>query len=115
MSKPSRKRRNPPRQTSKNRGQCPIRQECLPIPHSDAWFEASLETNTQQAMLTGIVVDRAGRLDVCSICGEDPAPVYELPGDPGLPLRLCKYCLEIRTWMFEEHFRPRCLSGSQDT
>lgn len=53
----------------------------------------------------------AGRDDVCSICGDDPATDYKLASDqmtPGIiaTLRLCDDCLRIRRSMYSENFVP---------
>jgi hypothetical protein len=98
MGKASRKRRNPRRQPTPNN-------ESL-VPHSDAWFEALLRVDPWTALLTGAVLDRAQRLDVCSICGETSAPIYDLLEVPHLPLRLCSDCADIQRHM-GTHIQPR--------
>ena len=86
MSKPSRKRRNPLRQTGGQR-------HSRLVPHSDAWYAALVQIDPAQAFMTQAVVDHAGRPDVCSVCGDKPARIYDLTADPSLPIRLCDRCL----------------------
>lgn len=98
MSKPSRKRRNPLRPHSSPQQL---------TPHTSAWFDAILQVDTDKALMTGSIVAHAGRLDVCSICGDAPAPIYDLLDDPFPPVRLCAECLGIRQAMFAESYQPR--------
>lgn len=76
-------------------------------PHTSAWFEALLRQNTQQAMHTMGIIKAASdhhgreRLDVCSICGDEPAPICRLTKPKQRPgwlatLRLCDDCRQIR-------------------
>lgn len=70
-------------------------------PHSPEWFAALKEWNPYQAAATRVIVDRAGKLDVCSVCGDEPASDYKLDEEsPPLgsvrTLRLCDDCLRIR-------------------
>jgi hypothetical protein len=72
------------------------------MPHSPEWFAALSEWNPYQAQQARMVVERVGRLDVCSICGDEPAPVYRL--DEGIPppgsvatVRLCDDCFGARS------------------
>lgn len=60
--------------------------------------------------MTRHVVEAAGNLEVCSICGDDPATAYRLPVDQrssaGVDtLRLCDDCLQIRV-IGGEAFKP---------
>lgn len=71
------------------------------MPHSPEWFAALKEWNPYQAEITSTVIKLAGKVDVCSICGDEPASVYKLnDGPPPLgsvaTLRLCEDCLQIR-------------------
>jgi len=57
------------------------------------------------------VVQAAGRIDVCSICGDDPAPICKLTkprpsGDVLITLRLCDDCRSIRKSMHQETYIP---------
>jgi hypothetical protein len=70
-------------------------------PHSRAWFDALSAFNARQAAHTRQIVQMAGHIDVCSVCGDEPASDYHLDGHH-LPrnavrtLRLCEVCLGIR-------------------
>lgn len=89
MGKPSRKRRNPMHQSEGNGRSNP---RAL-TPHSSAWFEAQLQTETLRALWTGEILGQAGRMDACSVCGDTPAPIYDDLEEPYLPLRLCADCI----------------------
>lgn len=71
-------------------------------PHSPEWFAALESWNPYQATVSRAATELSGSLEACSICGDEPAPVYRL--DEGTPppgsvatLRLCDDCLGIRT------------------
>lgn len=71
------------------------------VPHTDEWFAALSHWNPTQAMMTRMVLQTAGRSDVCSVCGDDPARDYRLDEEHRPPsgvdtLRLCDACLLIR-------------------
>lgn len=71
------------------------------VPHTPEWFSALAHWSPTQAGITRHVVESAGSLEVCSICGDDPADDYRLPVDQrplaGVDtLRLCDDCLQIR-------------------
>jgi hypothetical protein len=79
-------------------------------PHSPEWFTALQQWDPAKAMMTREVVELAGRTDVCSICGDDPASDYLLeeeyrPAGGPDTLRLCDDCLEIRRWSGEPFTR----------
>jgi hypothetical protein len=70
-------------------------------PHSPEWFVALRDWNPYQADATRVIVELTGKLDVCSICGDEPASDYKLDEEtPPLgsvrSLRLCDGCLRIR-------------------
>lgn len=72
------------------------------VPHSPEWFAALKEWNPYQAQASRAIVDLAGKVDVCSVCGDEPAADYKLDEErPPLgsvrSLRLCDDCLRIRT------------------
>jgi hypothetical protein len=76
-------------------------------PHSSEWFEALMQFNPDQALMTMAIIRAAGREDVCSICGDEPARDYEIVGqefEPGavVTIRLCDDCLGIRKSMYGE-------------
>jgi hypothetical protein len=80
------------------------------IPHSHEWFKALARINKQQAAQTRQIVSLAGRVDVCGVCGDDPAKDYEILGvtfAPGVPatIRLCEDCKTIRERQYDEKFR----------
>lgn len=101
MSKPSRSHKNP---LWLSAGSTPFR---TMIPHSAEWFETLLELDTVQAMMTGAVLVRKGRIDVCSICGDTPAPIYDLTDELFLPIRLCDNCRLVRLHLFGERYERR--------
>jgi hypothetical protein len=78
-------------------------------PHAPEWFAALERQDPQQAAQTRQIVSMAGRLDVCSVCGDDPAPVYRLvapvppAAHPGT-MRLCNDCAGIRKSMHGETY-----------
>jgi hypothetical protein len=68
-----------------------------PTPHSEEWFEALRKSNPRQAVMTRAVINSAGRIDICSICGGRPAADYRLLdpilGDDAVDtIRLCDDC-----------------------
>ena len=76
-------------------------------PHSKEWFQALEAFNPDQAAMTKTVVEAAGRMDICSICGDHPAKDYklveeDLPPEAVGTIRLCNDCLTIR----DESFVP---------
>jgi hypothetical protein len=96
MGTPSRKHRNPV-----------VAQRRLLVPHSPAWFAHLERCVPHQAAMTRVVLDRAGRVDTCSVCGDTPAPIFEDLDAPSLPIRLCAECLTIRMSLFGERSRHR--------
>ncbi len=80
-----------------------------PKPHSQEWFEALEKFNPMQAAIVKQVVATIGRLDVCSICGDNPAKDYKLiakglPEDAVATIRLCDDCLNMREHMYKEKY-----------
>jgi hypothetical protein len=65
-------------------------------PHTPLWFAALMRINPRQAALTVDALTMAGRDDACSICGDCPAPIYEVCEPPYVPLRLCADCWTIQ-------------------
>jgi hypothetical protein len=78
-------------------------------PHSVEWFAALEADAPLQAAHTRRIIEMAGRNDVCSICGDQPATDYFLEGE-NLPLavrtlRLCDDCHEIRGMQGDHYSR----------
>ena len=80
-------------------------------PHTSEWFEAMMMANGQQAHHTMAIVAKAkGKKEVCSICGDEPAPVYEVvsptpPDGTVATIRLDDDCMAIRKANFGERFK----------
>jgi permuted papain-like amidase YaeF/Yiix C92 family enzyme len=71
------------------------------VPHSPEWFAAQQLWDPFKAAQTKSIIGAAGREDVCSVCGDDPAQDYRLekafrPAGGVDTLRLCDDCLTIR-------------------
>ena len=82
-----------------------------PRPHSPEWFRALDASNPTQAAHTRQIIASAGRDDVCSVCGDDPAEDYKVIGSSFsakavASIRLCGDCREIRIEMHGEQFAP---------
>ena len=80
------------------------------MPHTTEWFAALSVWDPTQAAMTRQAINMAGSLEVCSVCGDDPAQDYRLPkpyrAAGGVDtLRLCDDCLGIRQGMGEP-FEP---------
>lgn len=65
-------------------------------PNTPAWLAALADANPRQAAITAAVVDCAGRADMCSICGDAPAPVYRIEAGSAPLVRLCDECRAIQ-------------------
>lgn len=79
-------------------------------PHSPEWFAALEAFDQVQAAHTRKILRVAGRDDVCSIRGDDPASDYKLvspkPHKDGVgTIRLCEDCVVIKK-MNGETFQP---------
>ncbi|MEO2219452.1 YiiX/YebB-like N1pC/P60 family cysteine hydrolase [Chromobacterium vaccinii] len=79
-------------------------------PHTIEWFAALEQWDPPKAMMARMAIELAGRPDVCSICGDDPACDYCLeeecrPAGGVDTLRLCDDCVQIRR-MSGELFIP---------
>lgn len=66
------------------------------IPHTDEWFAWLKSRSPKQAALTRSIVTAAGKSEVCSVCGDEDAPVYCSTSDPSATIRLCDDCRRIR-------------------
>ena len=70
-------------------------------PHSSEWFDALAAFNPAQALHTRAILRAAGRSDVCSVCGDDPASDFQMvspiPDQSSVAaIRLCDDCGSIR-------------------
>jgi len=70
-------------------------------PHTAEWFAALEVWDPPKAAMTRKVIELAESVNVCSICGDDPANDYRLeeayrPASGVDTLRLCDDCLAIR-------------------
>jgi hypothetical protein len=72
--------------------------------HSPEWFKALEKINPMQADQTRQILSLVGRDDVCSVCGDDPAPEYETVGENVPRLRLCEDCRHLRVSMYGQKF-----------
>jgi hypothetical protein len=82
-----------------------------PEPHSGEWLAALEAFDPAQAAHTRQIIKSAGRKDVCSICGDDPAADFKivqenLPGNAVASIRLCGDCRAIRSAMHGERYEP---------
>lgn len=74
------------------------------LPHTDYWYSIVDRVEPALAALSRAAVSAESSIDVCSSCGDQPAPAYRLLNDaetmPGVPsLRLCDDCVQIRRGM----------------
>jgi hypothetical protein len=70
-------------------------------PHSSEWFDALAAFNPAQVAHTRTILKAAGRDDVCSICGDDPASDFQIvlpfPDQNAVAtVRLCDDCQKLR-------------------
>jgi len=69
-------------------------------PHSPEWFSALDSFLPAQAAHTRQILKAAGRKDVCSICGDDPAEDFKiveenLAANAVASIRLCADCRKL--------------------
>lgn len=81
------------------------------VPHSPEWFHAMESFDPIKAAITRMVIEVTGSLDVCSICGDDPAYDYRLVDkymqkNAVATIRLCDDCLRIKKKIHREVFVP---------
>jgi len=79
-------------------------------PNSPEWLAALESFDQVQAAHTRTILRAAGREDVCSICGDEPASDYKLVSpkpyrDAVATIRLCEDCVKIRK-MNGQTFQP---------
>lgn len=82
-----------------------------PVPHSPDWFDALETFDSGQAAHTRQIVKRAGRSDVCSVCGDSPTLDYkvvgsDLPANAVGTIRLCGDCRSMREMIHGEKYEP---------
>jgi len=78
-----------------------------PVPHTPAWFAQMLPFHPPAVFFAQTHIARTGRLDICSVCGDTPAPIYDAVNAPHQSLRLCADCLGIRAALYDERYRLR--------
>ena len=74
-------------------------------PHTSEWFAAMAGIKPLHAAHAATIIQKTGKKEVCTVCGDEPAPVGTL--NPGLPitLRMCSDCQEIRKGTYGETFK----------
>jgi hypothetical protein len=82
-------------------GRVPLSAPPTLTPHTPEWFTALEQWDLPKVMMTREIIRLSGRLDVCSVCGDDPASDYRLaeghrPAGGVDTLRLCDDCVRIR-------------------
>lgn len=85
-------------------------------PHSPEWFRALEAFDPSKAVITRLAVTISGSLDVCSICGDDPAHDYQLidkfvDKDAIATIKLCDDCLRLKRKFHKEKYVPFRLTG----
>jgi hypothetical protein len=70
-------------------------------PHTEAWFSALEACKPRHAAHTKLIVEIAGKDEVCSVCGDEPAADYKLDAQDldataVASIRLCETCRKIR-------------------
>jgi hypothetical protein len=78
-------------------------------PHTNEWFIALESFDGKQAAMTKQILGLAGRNDVCSVCGDEPASNYKVADRQfsptvGATIRLCDDCREIRSSSMSESY-----------
>jgi hypothetical protein len=77
----------------------------------EEWFAVLTRQNPQQAQFTRIFIEGEGSREVCTFCGDSPAPNYRATGvtvqrDTVLTAKLCDGCRRIRKEQFNEEYSP---------
>jgi uncharacterized protein YycO len=81
------------------------------IPHTEEWFAVLSRQNPQQAQFTRMFIEHEGSREVCTFCGDSPAPNFRATGvtvqrDTVLTVKLCGDCRGIRRAQFDEEYSP---------
>lgn len=86
-------------------------------PHTEEWFAVLSRQNPQQASVVRTVLEAVGSTEVCTFCGDDPAPDYRLieagAPDSVMTVKLCDDCRRIRKDHHGETFVPLTQAGSE--
>lgn len=56
--------------------------------------------------MTEQLVKTAGRIDICSMCGDMDFKPYRTVDEPSLTLRLCADCMRIQKQLYGSSFDP---------
>ena len=88
----------------------PVNADSL-VPHTEEWFAVLNRQNPLQAQLTRMFIEHAGSREVCTFCGDSPAPSFRAAGvtvqrDTVLTAKLCDDCRRIRKAQFDEEYSP---------
>lgn len=87
------------------------------LPHTEEWFAILSRQNPQQASMARTVLKVVGSSEVCTFCGDDPAPDYRLieagAPDSVMTVKLCDDCRKIRRDQHGETFVPLELTESE--
>ena len=80
-------------------------------PHTPEWFRAQKAFAPAKAAMTQVAVRFGANLNVCSICGDEPAQDYQLidefmEDDALATIRLCDDCLRIKKAIHREILVP---------
>jgi hypothetical protein len=80
-------------------------------PHTLEWFSALHAVNPYLSSLTRQTLRQAGRIDVCSICGDARCQDFLVMGsifesNIGATMRLCNSCRELRSRVHSEVLSP---------
>jgi hypothetical protein len=81
------------------------------VPHTPEWFRALEAFDPVKAEIAKDAIATFGRLDVCSVCGEDPADDYQIidslmQSNAVATVRLCDDCLRYKIVVNNETFIP---------
>ncbi len=81
------------------------------IPNTPEWLQAMAAYDPVKAEIAKDVIATTGRMDVCSICGDEPADDYQIidrymPSNAVATLRLCDDCLRFKVTIDNATFIP---------
>ena len=80
-------------------------------PHTPEWFRAMQAFDPVKAEIAKDVIATAGRMDICSICGDSPADDYQIidrymPSNAVATIRMCDDCLRFKVTIDNATFIP---------